>query len=73
MCSVEDDAVDSTLPEASRRHTVIVVKRFIAKDREPSMQSITTVGLDLAKSKFQVHGLDAEDNVVLRRQINRKD
>jgi len=31
------------------------------------MQAITTVGLDIAKSVFQVHGVDAEDNVVLRR------
>lgn len=37
------------------------------------MQRITTIGLDLAKSKFQIHGIDAEGNVVLRRQINRKD
>lgn len=37
------------------------------------MQRITTIGLDLAKSKFQAHGTDAEGNVVLRRQIARKD
>ena len=28
------------------------------------MQAITTVGLDIAKSVFQVHGVDAEGNVV---------
>jgi hypothetical protein len=27
----EDDAVDGTLPPASRRHTVIVAKRIIAR------------------------------------------
>jgi hypothetical protein len=27
------------------------------------MQSITTIGLDIAKSVFQVHGVDAEGNV----------
>ena len=37
------------------------------------MHRITTIGLDLAKSKFQVHGVDAEGNVAMRRQINRKD
>ena len=26
---------------------------------EPSMQTITTIGLDIAKSVFQVHGVDA--------------
>jgi transposase len=31
------------------------------------MQAITTIGLDIAKSIFQVHGIDAEGNVVLRR------
>jgi hypothetical protein len=25
------------------------------------MQAITTIGLDIAKSVFQVHGIDAED------------
>jgi len=35
------------------------------------MQVITTVGLDIAKSVFQVHGVDANDNVMLRRQLKR--
>jgi hypothetical protein len=26
------------------------------------MQAITTIGLDIAKSVFQVHGIDAEGN-----------
>ena len=32
------------------------------------MRAITTIGLDIAKSVFQVHGVDAEGNVVIRRQ-----
>jgi transposase len=32
------------------------------------MQTVTTIGLDIAKSVFQVHGVDAEGNVVIRRQ-----
>jgi transposase len=32
------------------------------------MQAITTVGLDIAKSVFQVHAIDAEGNVIVRRQ-----
>jgi transposase len=36
------------------------------------MQAITTIGLDLAKSVFQVHGVDAEGNVILRRQLKRR-
>ena len=36
------------------------------------MQTITTIGLDIAKSVFQVHGVDAEGNVLLRRQFKRR-
>jgi transposase len=32
---------------------------------------ITTIGLDLAKNVFQVHGVDAEGNVVVRRKLHR--
>jgi hypothetical protein len=30
------------------------------------MQTITTIGLDIAKSVFQVHGTDATGQVVIR-------
>src|SRR3984957_8586975 len=36
------------------------------------MQSITTIGLDIAKSVFQVHGVDANGQVVIRRQLKRR-
>jgi transposase len=36
------------------------------------MQTITTVGLDIAKSVFQVHGVDAGGQVVIRRQVKRR-
>jgi hypothetical protein len=36
------------------------------------MQTITTIGLDIAKSVFQVHGIDVEGNAVQRRQIKRR-
>src|ERR1700691_6202190 len=36
------------------------------------MQAITTLGLDIAKSVFQVHGVDASGNVIIRRQIKRR-
>ena len=35
------------------------------------MQAIT-VGLDIAKSVFQVHGVDADGQVVIRRQLKRR-
>jgi transposase len=36
------------------------------------MQVVTTVGLDIAKSVFQVHGVDAVGQVVIRRQLKRR-
>ena len=36
------------------------------------MQTVTTIGLDIAKSVFQVHGVDAEGKVIVRRQLKRR-
>jgi transposase len=36
------------------------------------MHTITTIGLDIAKSVFQVHGVDAAGQVVIRRQLKRR-
>ena len=36
------------------------------------MEAVTTIGLDIAKSVFQVHGIDAEGNVIIRRQLKRR-
>ena len=36
------------------------------------MQTITTIGLDIAKSVFQVHGIDAAGNVIVRRKMKRR-
>src|ERR1700759_738581 len=35
------------------------------------MGEVVTVGLDIAKSVFQVHGVDAAGEVIVRRQIRR--
>jgi transposase len=35
------------------------------------MNEITTIGLDLAKHVFQVHGVDAAGATVLRKQLRR--
>ena len=34
---------------------------------------ITVIGIDLAKSLFQVHGVDGRGKAVLRKQLKRKD
>jgi transposase len=36
------------------------------------MQAIATIGLDVAKSVFQVHGIDSEGRVTVRRQLKRR-
>src|SRR5262245_40615399 len=36
-----------------------------------NMQAVTTIGLDIAKSVFQVHGIDVEGRVIIRRQLRR--
>jgi transposase len=33
------------------------------------MQAVTTIGLDIAKSVFQIHGVDAEGKVIIRRKL----
>jgi len=36
------------------------------------MQAVTTIGLDIAKSVFQVHCVDAAGQVLIRRQLKRR-
>ena len=36
------------------------------------MGDVITIGVDLAKSVFQVHGVDAAGAVVVRRQLRRR-
>ena len=36
------------------------------------MHTITTIGFDIAKSVFQVHGVDATGRVIMRRQLKRR-
>ncbi len=35
------------------------------------MNEVITIGVDLAKNVYQVHGVDAEGGVVFRRQLRR--
>lgn len=41
------------------------------QQREPSTGDITTIGLDLAKSVFQVHAVDEMGSVVMRKRLRR--
>jgi hypothetical protein len=40
------------------------------QEREPCMSEITTIGLDLAKHVFQVHGVDAQRSLPLHWDID---
>jgi hypothetical protein len=35
------------------------------------MERIARIGMDTSKHLFQLHGVDAEENVILRRQVRR--
>lgn len=37
------------------------------------MDAITAIGIDLAKTVFQFHGVDVDGRVVLRRQLQRRE
>src|SRR5215813_11411568 len=39
--------------------------------KEASMEQATTIGLDIAKHVFQVHGADAAGHVLFRKRITR--
>jgi hypothetical protein len=39
--------------------------------KEPPVTEISTIGLDLAKNVFQVHGVNATGEVVLRKTVRR--
>src|SRR5260370_32091375 len=61
------DGVDGPL-------TASLCQSWVAKNsngREPSMGEVTTIGLDLAKNVFQVHGVDAAGAVAVRRALRR--
>jgi transposase len=46
---------------------------LVAPDlREPIMDTARTIGVDIAKSVFQVHGVDASGEVVIRRKLRRR-
>ena len=38
---------------------------------QPTMNEVTTIGIDLAKNVFQVHGIDGSGETVTRRRLRR--
>jgi transposase len=65
------DLMGWTAPE---RHLCARVVGAVTNTRkDPSKLQISTIGLDLAKQVFQVHGVDAGGAVVLRRRLRRSE
>jgi len=40
-------------------------------EQERPMTEVITIGVDIAKSVFQIHAVDAAGEPVIRRQLNR--
>lgn len=55
----------------------IAMCQSVAVERDirasPSMETITTIGLDIAKHVFQVHGINSAGATVSRRKLRRDD
>ena len=49
----------------------MVVVKDATKEEEPSEMEVSTIGLDLGKRVFQVHGVDASGAVVVRKRLRR--
>lgn len=49
----------------------VVVALLPLKQKGASEMKITTIGVDLAKEVFQIHGVDAHGKTVLRKQLRR--
>ena len=54
---------------ATRCHRVIVA---IESHQGALYMQISTIGLDIAKNVFQVHGIDAAEKVVVRKRLRRR-
>jgi len=57
--------------DGPRRHQCARLVLLIRPDKGAVMNEISTIGLDLAKNVFQLHGVDGSGEVVLRRQLRR--
>jgi hypothetical protein len=56
-------------------HGIKCAKRCSLKNETPEggvHMQISTIGVDLAKNVFQVHGVDSNGKVVVTRQLRRK-
>jgi transposase len=58
--------------DGPRRHRKLCQSGVVSNQaREPSVKNASTIGLDLAKNVFQVHGADETGAVVFRKKLRR--
>src|SRR4051795_333764 len=70
--AASDGRPSRALPLRHRSAGVEVVRGPPARGASEMQQQVTTVGLDLAKNLFQVHGADAQGRPVLKRRLARE-
>jgi hypothetical protein len=57
--------------DAPRRHLRAKVTASKPSLKEASVEQVTTIGLDIAKYVFQVHGADATGHALFRKRVAR--
>ncbi len=50
----------------------IKIKKRQTMNNDNSKSKITVLGIDLAKSSFQLHGVDENGNTVLKKKLSRR-
>ncbi len=60
-----------TAPAPGNESDRVIVVNEASTSEERSHAKVTTIGLDIAKNVFQVHGIDAGEKVIVRKQLRR--
>jgi hypothetical protein len=64
------DAVDGSFTGAEVQWMWMLLGRHDSE--EPNMQAVTTIGLDIAKSVFEIRGVEVAGNSIVRRRLKRR-
>jgi Transposase IS116/IS110/IS902 family len=61
--------------DGPRRHRVCQIEVVVVdlRQRRPSVEQISRIGMDTSKHVFQLHGVNAAEAVVLRKKLRRKE
>jgi transposase len=66
-------AVDPAGVDGPREDIDVLLSGSCKHQKEPSTMTIAMIGLDTAKTVFQVHGIDKSGRAVLRRKLHRSE